>query len=258
MFLRICRRLLTNPHHLASLFLNIAVGSLFVAIGPPLPFLYLVRAEYGGYDGDATTSIIWFSYQGYCSVDVNNNVLSDNCGLTCHFSELVGYDVESSFARDGTSIISFPDTSTMSYVLTMGPYFLNILAIVLCFAGIFAHQVIIRRPQVKAYVIMMGSSLLALLTSGIAFVFEYSLLALITSGQPAEGITYTTTSGILIKAAVLAVICQVVACVLGFYTCIGGKYECEGGIRLESSEKLKEVGMISTFMEIFAVEGLPK
>lgn len=103
-----------------------------------------------------------------------------------------------------------------------------------------AHQSILRRPQAKTYAAAMGSGLLALLVTCVAFIFEHSLLAyaaavsrLATTNATTATTTFSTTDGPLAGVMVWILAFQLAACVVGFYTCIGGKYQCEGGIRLE-------------------------
>ncbi|KAJ8122820.1 hypothetical protein ONZ43_g1081 [Nemania bipapillata] len=118
-------------------------------------------------------------------------------------------------------------------MLTQGPAVLNPTAIALCLISMAAQQAIIRRPLAITYLISMGSSLLALVISGIALIFEQSFQSYVEGGRSATGTTFTTTDGPLAYAVTLALGFQLAACVVGFYTCIGGKYQCEGGIRLE-------------------------
>ncbi|KAI0907384.1 hypothetical protein F4823DRAFT_603129 [Ustulina deusta] len=227
--------LLANPYQLATLFLGIAVCLLAVVTTPPSSAIYLLRADYSR---DAGTSTVWIGSLGYCKTDANNDTLTRTRSTIRCSSALIGYDVEGALQQDGMTIVSVPEASTISIFLTRGLIVLNTIAIALCLVSTAAHQAIRRRPTATAYVVALGSSLLALLFSGIAFLFEHALESYIASSYPATDATFTTTAGPLVYAMLSALAFQLAACVVGFYSCIGGKYRCEGGLRLEDEESL--------------------
>ncbi|KAI0112543.1 hypothetical protein GGR51DRAFT_45045 [Nemania sp. FL0031] len=230
--------LLANPYQLATLLLGLAACLLTVTTISPSSVTYLVRADYTSNNGNVA-STAWFGNQGYCTADANNDAFSNEYSNIQCSGAVFGYDVEKILQQDGTTTVSFPEASTISLMLTRGPIVLNPIAIAFCLVSIAAQQAILRRPQAIAFAISMGSCFIALVVSGIAFIFEQSLQSYIAAGRPATGITFTTTNGPLVNAIWLALAFQLSACVVGFYTCIGGKYECEGGIRLEDDASLE-------------------
>ncbi|KAI1121408.1 hypothetical protein F5Y10DRAFT_256423 [Nemania abortiva] len=231
--------LLANPYQLATLLLGIATCLLTLTTIPPSSVIYLIRADYNSNNGDAVASTAWFGNLGFCTGDVDNNSWNDGHSHIQCSGAIFGYDVGNPLQQDGATIVSFPEASTISIILTRGPIVLNPIAIALCLVGMAAQQAILRKPQALAFAISMGSSFLALVVSGIAFIFEQALQSYIAAGRPKTGTIFTTTDGPLVKVIWLALSFQLAACVVGFYTCIGGKYECEGGIRLEDSVNLE-------------------
>ncbi|KAJ2984836.1 hypothetical protein NUW58_g5850 [Xylaria curta] len=224
--------LLANPHQLATLLLGIAATLLIVTMVPPSSVIYLIRADLRSHNGDvAWTS--WFGDLGYCTADASNNAL--NTGLKCT-GTIIGYDIKKAFEPAGAEIVPIPGVSAMSISMTKGSVVLNPVATILCLFSMVAFQAILRRPKGATYAVAMGSSLLALLVSGIAFSFEQSLLSLITSTYFATDAVFETSNGPLAYAMLCALVFQLAACVAGFYSCIGGKYDCEGGIRLGDKE----------------------
>ncbi|KAI8943990.1 hypothetical protein F4801DRAFT_595288 [Xylaria longipes] len=230
--------LLANPYRLATLFLGIAACLLALTIIPPSSVIYLIRADYSSNGENAVTQTAWFGTLGYCTTDANNDMLHSS--IRCS-DMVVGYDVKKALEQIGAEAIAVPEASSSLISLTTGSVVLKPIAIALCLLGVAAFQAIIRRPRGVTFAVAMGGSMLALLTSSIAFIFEYSLTLFIAGGYLATDATLTTTSGPLGQATVLALVFQLAACVIGFYTCIGGKYNCEGGIRLEEEES----GLIS-------------
>lgn len=116
---------------------------------------------------------------------------------------------------------------------------LHPVATVLSLLSMAAHQSILRRPRAKAYALAMGSGLLGLLVTCVAFIFEHSLLAYVAAvtrlatADAATAARFSATDGPLADVVMGIMALQLAACVVGFYTCIGGKYRCEGDIRLE-------------------------
>lgn len=174
-----------------------------------------------------------------------------------------GYDIESILAQDQTKSTpssTSQESSTISLVLTRGPAVLHPIATGLSLLNMAAHQSILRRPRARAYAAAMGTGLLALLVTCVAFIFEHSLLAYVesvsrlamaaetdpsTTTTTTTGIgTFSTTDGPLAGITVWTLAIQLAACVVGFYTCIGGKYRCEGGIRLEDSDDAEGRAMV--------------
>ncbi|KAI0483805.1 hypothetical protein F4859DRAFT_474209 [Xylaria cf. heliscus] len=222
-------RLLANPYQLATILLGVATCLLTLTAIPPSSVIYLIRADYSSNNGNAVTQTAWFGTMGYCTTNANNDIVPNiQCSRT-----LVGYDIKKVLEKTGAKLNEVPELATSSVSLTRGSAVLNPIAIALCLLSIAAFQAIIRRPRGLTYAIAMGGSMLALLISGIAFIFEYSLLPFIAGGYLTTDVDFTTTGGPLAHAIVLSLGFQLAACVVGFYTCIGGKYECEGGIRLE-------------------------
>ncbi|KAI0534309.1 hypothetical protein GGR58DRAFT_483192 [Xylaria digitata] len=230
--------LLTNPYQLATLLLGIAFCFLAATTIPPSSTIYLIRADYGINDRDGITSTAWFNSLGYCKADSNNDVLTHTLSDIRCSHPVIGYNAEAAIEQDGTTMVSLSHAPTLSILLTRGLYVLILVAYALCLVGMAAHQAILRRPTAMRYAVSVGSSLLALLSSGIAFLFENSLRSYIASGVPTTaGVTFKTSNGPLVYAFMLALLFQLAACTVGFYSCIGGKYQCEGGIRLEDEEK---------------------
>ncbi|KAH8167381.1 hypothetical protein CIB48_g870 [Xylaria polymorpha] len=192
--------------------------------------MYLIRADYDSNTADSITQTAWFSTLGYCTTDANNDMIRPiiKCSRT-----IVGYDTKKALEQIGAKVIDVPGASTSSISLTSGSVVLNPIAIALCVLSIAAFQAILRRPKGVTYAVAMAGSMLALLISGIAFIFEYSLIPFIARRSLSTDATLTTTSGPQAQAVVLSLAFQLATCVVGFYACIGGKYECEGGIWLE-------------------------
>ncbi|KAI0437597.1 hypothetical protein F4803DRAFT_570649 [Xylaria telfairii] len=224
--------LLAKPCQLATLFLSIAVCLLTLTAIPPSSAIYLIRADYNSNTADSIDQTAWFSTLGYCTTDAKNDIRPIiRCSRT-----IVGYDTKNALEQIGAKVIDVPGASTSSISLTSGSVVLNPIAIALCLLSIAAFQAILRRPKGVTYAIAMAGSMLALLISGIAFIFEYSLIPFIVKRCLSTDATLTTTSGPIAQAVVLSLALQLAACVVGFYACIGGKYECEGGIWLEEEE----------------------
>ncbi|KAI0417810.1 hypothetical protein F5X98DRAFT_339658 [Xylaria grammica] len=229
---------LTNPNDLATIFLAITVCFLTVTIIPSSSVLYFIRADYSSNNGDGMTSTAWFSGLGYCKTDPDYGALT-HARPNAECFGAIGYNVEIGLEQDGMLLVSVPHASTLSMFLTKGIFVLSMIAIALCMASIAAHQSIFRGPTAMKYLVSVGGSLLALLTSGVTFLFAHSLESYIASGIPTTDATFTTTYGPFVYAVLLALLFQVAGCTVGFYSCIGGKYRCEGNIRLgdeESSE----------------------
>ncbi|KAI0553264.1 hypothetical protein F4679DRAFT_600204 [Xylaria curta] len=218
---------LTNPYQLVTLLLGVASCLLTLTTLPPSSVIYLIRADYRSHGDNAATQTAWLGTLGYCATDASNEILHSN-NIKCS-GTVVGYDMTKALEQ----VHTIPEVSISSISLTKGSVVLNPIAIALCLLSIAAFQAIRCRPKGLIYAIAMGGNILALLISGIAFIFEYSLITFIAGGYLAADATLITTSGPLVYATVLALGFQLAACVVGFYTCIGGKYDCEGGIRLE-------------------------
>ncbi|KAI1116540.1 hypothetical protein F5Y14DRAFT_407107 [Nemania sp. NC0429] len=251
-------RSLASPHHLVALLLLCATNLLIVTSLPPSSAIYLVRTDAANHSGDAAApSTVWFSNTGYCTT-------TDDASSDIQCSGVVfGYDVESVLGRNSSTSgsasrsgagPSSSESSTMSRVLTRGPAVLRPLATALSIVGVAAQRSILRRPRVATYVVAMGTGLLALLVTCVAFIFEHSLLTYIAAvGRLAtidrDATTTTTTTfsaadGPLANVMAWVLGLQLAACVVGFYTCIGGKYQCEGGIRLEEEDDDGEAGVV--------------
>ncbi|KAI0450840.1 hypothetical protein F5B21DRAFT_507823 [Xylaria acuta] len=222
--------LLANPYQIATVLLGIAACLLTLTTIPPSSAIYLIRADYSSSGGNTVTQTAWFGTLGYCTTDTNNDIHSN---IKCT-GTIVGYDMTKALERIGARAIAIPEASTSSISMTRGSVVLNPIAIALCLLSIAAFQAIPRRPKGVTYAVAMAGSMLALLISGIAFIFEYSFIPFIAGGYLATDANLTTTSGPLAQAIILALVFQLAACVVGFYTCIGGKYDCEGGIWLEN------------------------
>ncbi|KAI0183595.1 hypothetical protein EV127DRAFT_446579 [Xylaria flabelliformis] len=227
-------RVLTNPYQLVTLLLGVAACLLTLTTLPPSSVIYLIRADYRSNGDAAATQTAWLGTLGYCATDASNEILHSS-NIKCS-GAVVGYDMTKALEQIGGEVGIIPEASISSISLTKGSVVLNPIAIALCLLSIAAFQAIRCRPKGLIYAVAMGCNMLALLISGIAFIFEYSLIPFIAGGFLAADATLTTTSGPLIYAIVLALGLQLAACVVGFYTCIGGKYDCEGGIRLEEVE----------------------
>ncbi|KAJ8130614.1 hypothetical protein O1611_g3009 [Lasiodiplodia mahajangana] len=195
--------LLANPYQLSTLLLGLATCLLTVTTISPSSVAYLVRADYTSNNGDVA-STAWFGNLGYCTADANGDASSDDYSTIQCSGAMFGYNVEEILQQDETAMVSFPEASTISIMLTRGPIVLNPIAIALCLVGMAAQQAILRRPQAMAFAISMGSSFLALVVSGIAFIFEQSLQSYIAAGRPATGTTFTTTNGPVVNAIWLA------------------------------------------------------
>ncbi|KAI1757943.1 hypothetical protein F4782DRAFT_4302 [Xylaria castorea] len=221
---------LTNPYQLVTLLLGISACLLTLTTLPPSSVIFLIRADYRSNSGNAATQTAWFGTLGYCATDASNDMLHSK--IKCS-DTIVGYDMKKVLEQMGGEVNTVPEASTSSISLTRGSVVLNPIAIALCLLSIAAFQAILRRPKGAIYAVAMGGNMLALLVSGIAFIFEYSLIPFVAGSYLATDATLTTTSGPLAQAIILALGFQLAACVVGFYTCIGGKYDCEGGIQLE-------------------------
>ncbi|KAI1420342.1 hypothetical protein F5Y12DRAFT_773650 [Xylaria sp. FL1777] len=226
---------LANPYQLATLLLAIAVCLLTVVTVPPSATIYLLRADYTRKSRDAVTSAAWFSSLGYCTADTNNDHLNLTLSTIYCSKSFIGYDVERALQQDGTTTVSLPDT-TLSKFLSAGLVVLNTFAIVLCLVATAAQQALLRKPTAKAYLVSMTSSSLALLFSGVAFIFQDALGTYIANPSPVTYATFTTTNGPLVYILVSALLFQMAGCVVSFYSCIGGKYRCERAILLEDKE----------------------
>ncbi|KAI0517967.1 hypothetical protein F5B22DRAFT_86131 [Xylaria bambusicola] len=248
------RKLLTNPHVLASFLLAISICFSMVSIIPILSKLYLLRADFSTDGENATSSTVWFGSMGYCTTTINNGDLAYTHPITKCSYTITGYNAQEALEQDGRTIISVPQASILSTFLTHGLYVLNALAPVLCCVSMVTHEVLRMRPTAMRYAVALGSSLLALLFSGIMCIFEHSLASYISNGDAATNTTFTTTRGPLVYTITMAFLWQLAASIVGFYSCIGGKYRCEGGIRLGDEKGPNTNGHYSSLEEKCCLE----
>ncbi|KAI0193112.1 hypothetical protein F4808DRAFT_361791 [Astrocystis sublimbata] len=227
-------RLLANPYQLATILLGISAFLTILTTIPPSTLIYLVRADYTTNGGDSVTQTAWFGPLGYCASSDGNGVAHSD--VQCS-GAMLGYNVKEVLGLLGADESAVPEALAASKSLTAGSAVLNPVIIASSLIGLAGFQGILHRHAAFAYAIAMGGSMLALLTSGIAFMFEYSLKSFVVGGFHTTNTTATTSSGPLSQAIVWALVFQLAACTVGFYACIGGKYDCEGGIRLEDEEE---------------------